>query len=252
MPHDALKGWYVILLRPALTRGALLRAVKRHGARPIPLPGLRLAATEDTDAANRSLEQALRAPLVAVTSPAAVHFARQLPAWRHATSTRFAAVGSGSAQALRRAGLTEVIAPEDRQDSEGLLALPQEMSLSSVGLVTAPGGRDRLATVLGERGVSVRRADVYRRLPPRLDSRHLRALAAADGPTALLHSSAEALANLHDALPASAWRQLLRAQVIPSSERLAAQARELGFRVGPTAASATPRDLLAALERAAS
>lgn len=252
MPLDALEGWYVILLRPALTRGALLRAVRRHGATPVTVPGIRLVAAADPERADHALSLALQSPLVLVTSPAAVHFARRLPAWRMAPDTRFAAVGSGTAGALRRAGAGKVLSPPSRQDSDGLLQLPaiRDEPLSAVGLLTAPGGRGRLVAVLGERGVVIHRADVYRRLPARLDRRHLSALAAIDGPAALLHSSAEALDNVRAALPPAAWQRLQQALVIPASERLAAQARELGFRLGPQAASATPRDLLAALGHA--
>ena len=253
MLPDALKGWYVILLRPALTREALRRAVLASGAAPVLLPGLRLVAATDPDAANRDLALALQSPLVLATSPAAVHFARQLPAWRRAGNAHFAAVGSGTAKALRRAGIGQVIAPDNRQDSDGLLDLPalNAKPLSAVGLITAPGGRGRLDEVLTARGVRIHRANVYERLPARLDSRHQRALDAIQGPAALLHSSGEALSNVRAALPAASWSRLLDALVIPSSERLAAQARERGFRIGPMAESASGPDLLAALRRAA-
>ncbi|MEZ5465300.1 MAG: uroporphyrinogen-III synthase [Lysobacteraceae bacterium] len=251
MPHAALDGWYVILLRPALTRGALLRAVNKQGGRPVCVPGLRLQAATDPHAADQALARALRAALVLVTSPAAVHFARRLPSWQGAASARFAAVGSGTAQALHGAGIRDVIVPSTRQDSDGLLQHPalETGKLSGVGLLTAPGGRGRLVDVLNQRGVEVLRADVYRRLPPRLDRRHLNALQAIDGPSALLHSSAEALANVRAALPPAEWAILRNAVTIASSERLSAQARELGFRIGVQAASANSRDLLDALRR---
>ncbi|MCB1561087.1 MAG: uroporphyrinogen-III synthase [Xanthomonadales bacterium] len=252
MSLKILRGWYVILLRPALTRGALVRAVTSQGGHPVCIPGLRLQAAADPQVADQALACALRAPLVLVTSPAAVHFARRLPSWRRAADTRFAAVGGGSAQALRRAGARDVIQPISRQDSDGLLQHPvlQDDMLASVGLLTAPGGRGRLIDVLGQRGVSVCRADVYRRLPPRLDRRHLHALDAIDGPSALLHSSAEALVNLQVALPSACWHRLIGALLIPSSARLAAQARELGFQLGPTAESATAIDMVDALIKA--
>ena len=52
------------------------------------------------------------------------------------------------------------------------------------------------------------------------------------------------------ALPSACWHRLIGALLIPSSARLAAQARELGFQLGPTAESATAIDMVDALIKA--
>jgi len=168
-----------------------------------------------------------------------------------AAGTHWWAVGAGTAAALRRAGI-DAIAP-NRMDSEGLLALPglQRLAGCTVGLVTAPGGREQIAPTLRQRGAQLRRADVYRRiaLPP--SARAMAALHALSAPAWLALSSGAALDTLLPALPRDAAATLLRADVVAASERLAQLAHARGFRGRiVVAASARPADLLAAAARA--
>jgi len=249
----ALHGWRVLVLRPPATRAPLLRALAAAGATPLALPALRLLAAADRDAADRQLAAALRAPLVLFTSPAAVAFARRLPAWQPPVTA--IALGSGTARALARAGSPGALQPP-RADSEGVLALPALRALhgGAVGLVTAPGGRGLLAAGLAARGIRVLRADVYRRLPARLDSRHralLRCLLDAPGPRALLLTSAEALEHLLGALAPEAPRLLPQLLVVAASERLQRLAVAHGAARVVRAASPSPPALLAALIAAA-
>ena len=136
-------------------------------------------------------------------------------------------------------------------DSEGLLAVPalQDVRGRSIGLVTAPGGRDRLAPALRARGADVRRADVYARTPIAPSPRALARLRALDAPLLLAVSSAEAFAHLLAAVPDDIRAILQRARVVAASERLADLARAQGFDDIAVAASARPRDLMAAARR---
>jgi uroporphyrinogen-III synthase len=134
-------------------------------------------------------------------------------------------------------------------DSEGLLAVPVLLDVRgrALGLVTAPGGRDRIAPALRARGATVLRADVYARVAIAPARRALARLRTLQGHRLLLAlSSAEALASLLDGVPADIRAQLLQARVLAASERLAVLARSRGFGDVVVAASARPRDLLAA------
>lgn len=249
----ALCGWEVLVLRPAATRAPLLRVLRRAGATPVALPTLRLLAAEHPDAANAALARALQAPWVLFTSPAAVAFAQRLPAWRPPPAGTAIALGSGTAQALRRAGSHGALQAA-RADSEGILALPLLQSLRELGLVTAPGGRGLIASTLAARGVQVLRADVYRRLPPRFDARHralLRALLASAAPRALLHSSSEALHNLLTGLAPEAPQLLPQLLVVAASERLRESARAAGAARVLVSGAPTPQALVATLAAAA-
>ena len=247
-PNAPLAGWQVLVLRPAAGSRALRERLARLGARVVPVPALRIAAAEDPRAADAVLAQALAAPLVLFTSPAAVAAARRLPAWRSGPAGTVLAVGPGTARSLARAGVAGARVPAS-SDSEGLLAMPELQALAgtAVGLVTAPGGRGLLAPALAARGAELRRADVYRRLPPRFDRRHRAALATLGPRVALLLSSAEALDHFRAGLAPEATAVLGRAEVVAASARLAARAREAGAHRIRVAASAAPADLVAAL-----
>ena len=228
-------GWYVISLRPQGEHASLRRAATTHGARLIALSPWKLRLHTD-DAARAALRLALDAPRVLFTSPAAVRAAAALLEFHPRPEQAWIAVGSGTARALRRAGVEGVQSPA-RMDSEGLLELPvlRQLAGIDVGLVTAPEGRAFLAATLRERGARIVRADVYAREPIALSPSALRKL------RALRHVLARA--------PAEILAQLRAAPVVAASARLQRIAREEGFAEVELAEGPRPRQLLAAMVR---
>jgi uroporphyrinogen-III synthase len=246
---DALAGWTVVCLRERRQQPAAARLIRACGARPLALPGLKLTALP----AQAELDAALstRIEVAVFTSPAAVEFAHRLRADLAAQIALAAAVGAGTAQALRQAGFTAVIQPgaASEQTSEGLLGCAELATGHGrqLLLISAPGGRGLVAPELSARGFAVQRIDVYRRGPARLDARHRRALDAATLPFGLLLSSAEALDNVLAQLPTASVAQLRQAQVAASSARLLAHAQARGFADVRRAAGPSTAALLAAL-----
>ena len=239
---SALGGRSVVITRPAGTAASLVRLVRARGGVPLLLPGLSLRAAEDAAAARAALDAALDGEVLVFASPAAVRFAAALRPLR--TAATVLAVGQGTARALRRHGLAAV--SPSRQDSEGLLALPALHAPRGrrVALVGAPGGRGLLRAALAARGARLCEAHVYRRVPARLDGRHVDAVLRLSPDACVLLSSAEALANLRAGLPPAAWTRLCDGVAVASSERLAGVARAAGFARVRVAASARPADLL--------
>lgn len=239
----------MLSLRPVGGHAALRRAVAREGGRLLALSPWKLVANENTRA-RASLAQALAAQRVVFTSPMAVRAAAALQPLRAKRGQAWFAVGSGTAATLRRAGIDTVASPA-RMDSEGLLALPglRELHGTTIGLVTAPGGRGRIEAALYRRGAQVLRADVYARVPVPPSPRAIAALRALRGRPWLALSSSGALSRLFLVLPDDARRALQRARVAAASARLAAVARQAGFEDIAVAASARPADLVAAMRR---
>lgn len=245
--HRPLAGTRIAITRPAGTGSALARRVRALGGTPLLLPGSSLREAPDAAAARKALREALACDIAIFTSPAAVRFARGLGALRG--RARMLAPGAGTLRALRRAGFTRAQAPA-REDSEGILALPmlQRVRDVRIGIIGAAGGRGLLDRELGVRGATVLRAHVYRRLPARLDRRHVEALSRdTQKPLYVLLSSAEALANIGAALPDDARRALSAGTAIVSSARLAATARDAGFTRVLRAESARADAMLAAV-----
>jgi uroporphyrinogen-III synthase len=242
-----LRGRVVVITRPAGTAAALARRVRDGGGVPQLLPGLSLRGAADAAAMRTQLRAALAGDALVFTSPAAVRFAAALAPLR--TRATVLAVGQGTARALRRHGVSAQ-APS-RQDSEGLLELPAAKALRGkrVALIGAPGGRGMLRDQLLARGAKLSELQVYRRVPPRLDRRHVAAVLALPRSARVLLSSTEALQNLVGLLPVQALDRLRAAVAVVSSMRLAQAARAAGFTRIVQAESALAADLLAAAAR---
>jgi uroporphyrinogen-III synthase len=245
--EHTLHGRVVVVTRPAGTGSPLARRVRRMGGEPVLLPGLSLRAMDGPDVA-AALRASLGDELLVFTSPAAVRFAARLTPL--ATRATVLAVGKGTARALGRHGIG-AIAPAGSQDSEGLLAHPALADLHGrhVALIGAPGGRGVLRSELAARGARLREVHVYRRGTPRWQRRQLDAAMQLPAEARVLLSSAEALDNLKQGLPAEVFAHLRRAVAVVSSERLAEAARLAGFRRIVVADSALSDNLLAAAAR---
>lgn len=247
-----LAGWTVVSLRPRGQHAALRAAAARVGAHALALSPL--AIEPCTDAGSRkALREALAADVVLFTSPNAVRAAADLRRLGNARGRPVLAVGDGTRRALQRLGV-DAMAPT-RMDSEGLLAMPalRDIAGRSVGLVTAPGGRNRLAPGLQSRGAEVRRADVYERMPVEItDARWqvLAAVLATPQRVVLALSSAEALESVLRQRPTHLDKPLRRIAVSAAGERLAQVARDAGFRRVAIATDARPASLLRAAAEA--
>jgi uroporphyrinogen-III synthase len=242
---DALAGCTIVITRPAGTGRALAQQVRALGGVPLLLPGLSLRAATDPVAARGQWIDARQDDVLIFTSPAAVRYALALAPCR--TQATVIAVGSATARALHRHGI-DAQAPASRQDSEGVLQLPamQQLQGKRIALVTAPGGRGLLQEQIVARGGVLREVHVYGRGAPRLNRRHIDAVLQLSPSACVLLSSGEALAHLMERLPETAWQRLCNSQAIVSSERIAEQARSVGFKRLCLAASAAQADLLAA------
>jgi len=248
----ALAGCYVISLRPVGGHAAVRSAAAKHGARVLALSPWKLQLRDDA-ATRANLRAALAATRVLVTSPAAVRAAHALRPLRKRRAQAWFAVGSGTAAALRRSGIHDVVAPI-RMDSEGLLALPglRDVRGHDIGLLTAPGGRGRIVPALRRRGARVLRADVYARMPIVPSARAIANLRTLTAPPWLLLSSGEALLQLLGTLPRDAVALLRKSRVVAASLRLAELARAQGFTRVAVADNARPGTMLAAAAQAAS
>lgn len=223
------------------------RAAARHNAGVIALSPWRLQLRDDP-ATRHALLAALQAHRVLFTSPAAVRAAAALTSLQGLPGQHWIAVGSGTARALRRAGIPQVLAPA-RMDSEGLLDMPvlQDLGGTRLGLVTAPDGRNLLAPSLRARGARLLRADVYARIPVDLTAAALHRVRQLAAPAALAVSSGAALQRVLQTAPGDVLERLRRMPVATASERLQEAAQAAGFVEVMTAQGPAPAQLLAAL-----
>jgi uroporphyrinogen-III synthase len=105
-----LAGCYVISLRPVGAHASLRRAAAAQGARVLALSPWRIETQSDA-ATRRALREALAADIVIATSPAAVRAASALHSLRKRHGQAWCAVGAGTAAALRRTRIDQVVSP---------------------------------------------------------------------------------------------------------------------------------------------
>ncbi len=238
-----LAGLVVAVTRPGERGRALCRAIDAAGGHSLHFPALEIVPPADPGPARERLGRAGEHDWLVFVSPTAVERAVALRPQPPADA-RVAAVGRGTARALRAAGWPVHVEPESGADSESLLARPELAGLAgrSVLLVKGEGGRALLRRTLEARGARLAVADVYRRRCPAGD---LGPLVAAEAQV-LVVTSSEALGNLL-AMAGRDREWLLGRELVVIHPRIAERARELGFaRVHP-AAGAEPAQLLAVL-----
>jgi uroporphyrinogen-III synthase len=229
MADQPLHGMTIVVTRPRDQAAQLARFIEQAGGIPLLFPLLDISAVQNTQALQEQISRLAQFDLAVFISPNAVHYG--IAAIRAAgdipPNLKIATVGQGSAKALRESGVAGVIAPTERFDSEGLLALPelQEISGWRVMIFRGDGGRELLGGTLKARGATVEYATCYQRSKPRQDAAEL--LAAK--PDAITVTSSEALGFLWEMLNDNDRDLLRRKPLFVPHARIAGLARERGW-----------------------
>lgn len=225
-----LAGLNIVVTRPRDQAVQLAKRIHEVGGSAFLFPLLDISAVQDTRVLNEQMARLHQFDLAIFISPNAVQYG--MNAIRSAgtlpPSLKIATVGQGSAKALRALDITDIIAPTERFDSEGLLALPelQDVAGWKVMIFRGDGGREMLGDTLRERGAAVEYAACYQRGKPQQDG------------AALLHSNAhaisvtssEALGYLWKMLDSHAQTALRDTPLFVPHPRIAELARQQGWR----------------------
>ena len=224
-----LAGLGVLITRPAGQAAGLRARIGEQGGVPVLFPTLAILPPSDPDTLARRLADLAACDLAIFVSPTAVQTGlAAISAWP--AGLRAAAVGQGTAAALRDAGIARVLAPGDGADSEHLLALADlaDMSGRRVLIFRGEGGRELLATTLSERGARVDYAECYRRGLPAADPAPLVETWRHGGIQAVTVLSSEGLDNLFTLLGAGNADLVRATPLFAPHPRIAERARGLG------------------------
>ncbi len=233
--NGPLLGRTIVVTRPQAQAAPLAEAIAADGGTPLIFPLLEIFPADDpqplAEAAARLADYALAVFISpnAVDVAVPVLLARQ--PWPHGLIP--AAVGQGTVKALAAYGVAGCIAPTERFDSEGLLALPalaaEKIGGRRVAIFRGDGGRELLADTLRERGAMVDCIACYRRRGPSGGAAPLLAAWQAGRLDALTVSSSEGLRYLVDLLAGEGMNFLRRTPLFVPHRRIAANARALGL-----------------------
>jgi len=227
LPLDGLK---IVVTRPREQAGQLKQGIEQAGGAAILFPLLEISPVSDPAALHRLAARLHEFNLAIFISPNAVRYgmaAIRATGGALPEALEIATVGLGSAVALRKLGVADVMVPTEHFDSEGLLALPalQDVRGWRIAIFRGNGGRELLGDTLKARGAEVEYATCYERAKPAHDVNTL--LEA--HPDALTVTSSEAFAHLWSMLDEPARKRLAAVPLFVPHERIAMVARSLGW-----------------------
>ncbi len=239
----------VLLTRPRRESRMTAKAMAAHGIDCLRMPLQSTRRAPRSRGLDADLNWAGMASVQIFVSRAAVAAAIAVAAGQVLTAANRIAVGRATAAMLQRHRLPALAAPGHAEDSDGVLGLAPLLDVQGkrVAIWAAPGGRERIADVLRERGAEVRVVAVYRRLPCRPRAAALRQLQRTANRVVLTATSAALLDALDDALARQRMTSLRARPLIVASARIAERAHDLGFRRIRIAAGASAQALIAAL-----
>jgi len=228
-----LYGRTVAVTRARAQASALAARLRALGAEVVEAPAIRI----------RSLEVAKpdlsRYDLVCVTSPnGAERLLDLLRDARELAGITVAAIGPGTARALRARGVEPDVVPS-RAVAEGLVDALREVRVGRALIARASEGRDVLPDALRERGAEVELLGLYETVAEPLDGATAEAAAAADYVTFTSASTVRFFLAAAGALDGP--------RIASIGPATSAALREAGFEPGLEADPHTPDGLVAAL-----
>lgn len=265
-----LDGLQVLVTRPETQTQAWCDTLAHARARPLPVPMMELvalSAPEERQAIKQcAMDFDLYQKAIFVSQNAVTHALEWLdsywPQWP--VGIEYFAVGERTAAVLSERGLrVTALQSHGPMNSEALLQAPQlqreAVDNQRIVIFRGRGGRGVMGTELRARGARVDYCELYQRRCPDNARQNLEAAMAntVSGPLVVALHSGETLnhySTLLQQLPTEhpARRRLDAAALVVPGERVARQAKHLGFERVITAENATDPSMLAALQQALS
>jgi uroporphyrinogen-III synthase len=247
-----LTGINVLVTRPEHQSAFLAEGIRALGGNPILIPVLEITDVTDLRYLNDIIDRLDTFDWAIFVSPNAVNKAMPLIIQQRALPShlRMAAVGKGSADTLKQYGVSEVLIPEGRSDSEALLKCKelQQMTGQHVVIFRGNGGRQLLGDTLTQRGARLEYAECYLRKKPDIDIAPLLTAWSQGKIHAVIITSSEGLHNLFDIIGKLGQQLLKLTPVFTVHERIAQTAKELGLKKIIKASSAGDEGLLESLQ----
>lgn len=232
-PSLPLAGRNVVVTRPAGQATHLAEALLDLGAHPILFPVLSIHDLDDTKALHDIALQLDDFHFAIFISPNAVSKSLE-QVLRHRgwpAQVRAATIGGSSERELARHGITNVLAPRGRFDSEALLELPelQDVADKRIVIFRGEGGRELLGNELRRRGAEVAEVASYRRGKPESDAALLLKHWESRTLDAITITSSEGLRNLFEMVGKLGQAWLRKTPLFVPHQRIAMQASMLGL-----------------------
>lgn len=222
-----LAGQQILVTRPQHQCQALAELVEAAGGKPLILPVI------DIEAVAKKHWQTINIDhfdwVIFVSRNAVESF---IAGWGHELPKlcQFAAVGEGTAQAMREHDIPVDCQPEISNGSEGLLQMPlmqaSQVRGKQVLIVRGNGGREHMADTLTARGANITYIEVYQRVLAQPTAAKLKQAMMADK---VICTSVAGVDNLCSIFM-NTWPDLLDKPLTVVSDRIKQHASSRGFK----------------------
>jgi uroporphyrinogen-III synthase len=244
MMPKPLSGFGIVITRPREQAHRLIQQITQAGGEAFHFPLIEIVGLDDYSTFEHTIATLDQYDWVIFISSNAVQNA--MPRIKNRwpilpKSCQFAAIGPVTAQALNESGVSQVLTPENRFDSESLLALEsmQNMQGKNVLIVRGVGGRELLASTLQSRGANVSFAECYQRINPQKNLEFLVTLAKKNMCHAIVITSSEAMQHYLmmlnicklESLNAAAYDALMPLKICVNHARIAENSALKNFNV---------------------
>lgn len=245
----------ILVTRPSPAGDALVSRLRALGRDAWSLPLIEFSPGRELEKLPGYLQALGEGDLAFVLSQHAVEHASAMLArenLRWPSAPAWFAIGRATALALHKVSALPINYPRDREISEVLLQLPELQAIEGKKalILRGNGGRELLGDTLRARGAEVTFCECYQRCARHYDGAQEAHRWRERGVDMLVVTSGEMLSQLWSMIPQ--WYRdnwLLHCRLVVVSERLATQARELGWREVRVADNADNDALLRALQQ---
>ncbi|MEP6701428.1 MAG: uroporphyrinogen-III synthase [Betaproteobacteria bacterium] len=234
-PNEPLAGIRVVITRPAKQAATFAQRLALVGGEPVICSAMVIAPPADDAPFQAAIARLADYDFALFISANAAEAVLMQNAPWPPTLTAIA-VGPTTADALVSSGVTKVLVPSTRFDSESVLALPQMQEVRGKRIVVFRGesasggtGRDLMRSTLIERGAIVDAITCYRRALPSFDLEGLIALWKQRKVDAVIVTSAEVLDNFLSMLGPVGRGFLTSTPLFVPHSRIATHARKKGL-----------------------
>ncbi|HEX8252641.1 MAG TPA: uroporphyrinogen-III C-methyltransferase [Thermoanaerobaculia bacterium] len=193
-----LFGKRIVVTRAREQASELKRLLEDSGAQVLQFPTIEIAPPESVDALDRAIDAAYDWLVFTSTNGVQFFFDRLFANGKDAralASSKIAAVGRATADALRARGIAPDVVPERFISTDLLPLLPHDQRGIRTAVIRAAEGRDELLDELRRRGGEVDLVIAYRTIAADYDLDALRTLIANEAIDALTFSSASTVDN---------------------------------------------------------
>ena len=235
MAITALAGLNIVITRPIDQAKKLANLITNAGGTPILFPLIEIKPLLDYSTFNQVIASIAEYDWAIFISSNAVQngmprlMTQDIVKQGIPKNLKFAAIGPITANELKDFGVTQVLIPQSRFDSESLLSLPEMQQTKKVMIFRGLGGREVLADTLKARGAEVQFAECYQRTNPQQNCQVLTDLAAKNKLHGIVVTSSEAMRHLIDLASDSDW--LKNTPIFVNHARIAEEPLTLGFKV---------------------